>query len=83
MGVSSRRLRQEYVGQINRARTAGHAWAPSYLAGFPRPDRPMTATPRGVTAAGSRWSGLCPDTTKECDTVPRRSRITAVGWPRS
>lgn len=31
-GVSSRRLRQEYVGQINRARTAGHVWAPSYFA---------------------------------------------------
>lgn len=31
-GVSSRRLRQEYVGQINRTRTAGHVWAPSYLA---------------------------------------------------
>ena len=31
-GVSSRRLRQEYGGQINRDRTAGHVWAPSYFA---------------------------------------------------
>ena len=31
-GVSARRLRQEHVGQINRARTADHVWAPSYFA---------------------------------------------------
>ena len=31
-GVSSRRLRQEYGGQIDRDRTAGHVWAPSYFA---------------------------------------------------
>ena len=31
-GVSSRRLRQEYVGRINRANTRGHLWSPSYFA---------------------------------------------------
>jgi putative transposase len=31
-GVSSRRLRQEYAGQMNQACTAGHLWAPSYFA---------------------------------------------------
>ena len=31
-GVSSRRLRQQYAGPINPARTTGHLWAPSYLA---------------------------------------------------
>ena len=31
-GVSSRRLRREYAGQTNHARTAGHVWAPSYFA---------------------------------------------------
>ena len=29
---SSLLLLQEYAGQINRARTAGHVWAPSYFA---------------------------------------------------
>ncbi|HET9658653.1 MAG TPA: transposase [Kineosporiaceae bacterium] len=30
--VSSRRLRAEYVGRINRASTRGHLWSPPYLA---------------------------------------------------
>ena len=32
-GVSSRRLREENVGPINRAGTRGHFWSPSYFAG--------------------------------------------------
>ena len=32
-GVSSRRLRQEYVGRINRAAMRGRFWSPSYFAG--------------------------------------------------
>lgn len=32
-GVSSRRLRAEYVGRVNRAGTRGHLWSPSYFAG--------------------------------------------------
>lgn len=31
-GVSSRRLRQDYVGRINRVGTRGHLWSPSYFA---------------------------------------------------
>lgn len=31
-GVSSRRIRQEHVGAINRAGTKGHVWSPSYFA---------------------------------------------------
>lgn len=31
-GVSSRRLRAEYVGRINQANTRGHLWPPSYFA---------------------------------------------------
>ena len=31
-GVSSRRLRAEYVGRTNRAGTHGHLWSPSYPA---------------------------------------------------
>ncbi len=31
-GVSSRLLRQEYVDRVNRARTNGHLWSPSYFA---------------------------------------------------
>jgi putative transposase len=31
-GVSARRLRAEYAGPANRARTNGHFWSPSYLA---------------------------------------------------
>jgi putative transposase len=32
-GVSSRRLRQDFVGQINRAGMRGRFWSPSYFAG--------------------------------------------------
>jgi len=32
-GVSSRYLRQEYTGTMNRAIMHGHLWAPSYFAG--------------------------------------------------
>ncbi|KND30590.1 hypothetical protein IQ63_28590 [Streptomyces acidiscabies] len=32
-GVSSRYLRQEYTGTMNRAITHGRLWAPSYFAG--------------------------------------------------
>jgi putative transposase len=32
-GVSSRRLRSEYVGKTNRATMHGHLWSPSYFAG--------------------------------------------------
>lgn len=32
-GVSSRQLRQEFVGRINRAATGGTFWSPSYFAG--------------------------------------------------
>jgi len=45
-GVSSRRLRQEYVGQINRARSAGPVWAPSYFAASAR--RSPTGDRQGV-----------------------------------
>jgi putative transposase len=31
-GVSSRHLRAEFTGQVNRAGTRGHLWSPSYLA---------------------------------------------------
>ena len=31
-GVSSRRLRAEYVGRVNRAGTRGRLWSPSCLA---------------------------------------------------
>jgi putative transposase len=31
-GVSARRLRSEYTGKVNRARTNGHFWSPSYFA---------------------------------------------------
>jgi putative transposase len=31
-GVSSRRLRQDFVGRINRAATGGRFWSPSYFA---------------------------------------------------
>ena len=31
-GVSSRRLRQDFVGRINPAATRGRFWSPSYLA---------------------------------------------------
>ena len=32
-GVSSRRLRQDFVGRINRAAMRGRFWSPSYFAG--------------------------------------------------
>jgi len=32
-GVSSRRLRQEFVGRVNRSAMRGRFWAPSYFAG--------------------------------------------------
>jgi putative transposase len=32
-GVSSRRLRQDDTGRVNRAGTRGHLWSPSYFAG--------------------------------------------------
>ena len=32
-GVSSRRLREENVGRVNRAGMRGHFWSPSYFAG--------------------------------------------------
>jgi putative transposase len=32
-GVSSRRLRQDFVGRINRAGMRGRSWSPSYFAG--------------------------------------------------
>jgi len=32
-GVSSRRLRQDFVGRINRAAMRGRFWSPSYSAG--------------------------------------------------
>ena len=32
-GVSSRRLRQDFVGKINRAPMRGRFWSPSYLTG--------------------------------------------------
>lgn len=32
-GVSSRRLRQDFVGRINRPATRGRFWSPSYFAG--------------------------------------------------
>jgi len=32
-GVSSRRLRQDFVGRINRAAMRGRLWSPSYFAG--------------------------------------------------
>ena len=32
-GVSSRRLRAEFTGQVNRAITHGRFWSPSYFAG--------------------------------------------------
>ena len=32
-GVSSRRLRQDFVGKINRAAMRGRFWSPSYFAG--------------------------------------------------
>ena len=32
-GVSSRRLREENVGRVNRAGMGGHLWSPSYFAG--------------------------------------------------
>ena len=32
-GVSSRQLRQDFVGRINPAATGGRFWSPSYLAG--------------------------------------------------
>ena len=32
-GVSSRRLRQDFVGKINRAAMHGRFWSPSYLTG--------------------------------------------------
>jgi putative transposase len=31
-GVSSRHLRAEFTGQVNRAGTRGHLWSPSYFA---------------------------------------------------
>lgn len=31
-GVSSRRLRQDFTGKVNRATMHGHFWSPSYLA---------------------------------------------------
>lgn len=31
-GVSSRRLRQEFTGRVNRASMRGHFWSPSYFA---------------------------------------------------
>ena len=31
--VSSRRLRQDFVGRINQAATSGRLWSPSYIAG--------------------------------------------------
>jgi putative transposase len=31
-GVSARRLRSQYTGQVNHARMNGHFWPPSYLA---------------------------------------------------
>ena len=31
-GVSSRRLRAQYMGRINRAGTRGHVWSPSCFA---------------------------------------------------
>ena len=31
-GVSARRLRQEFVGQVNRASMRGRFWSPSYFA---------------------------------------------------
>ncbi|MFF0220543.1 IS200/IS605 family transposase [Streptomyces vinaceus] len=31
-GVSARRLRQEFTGQVNRAIMHGHFWSPSYIA---------------------------------------------------
>jgi putative transposase len=31
-GVSSRGLREEYVGRINPANTPGHPWSPTYYA---------------------------------------------------
>ncbi len=30
-GVSSRRLRQEFTGRVNRASMHGHFWSPSYF----------------------------------------------------
>ena len=32
-GVSSRRLRQDFAGQINTAKMRGRFWSPSYFAG--------------------------------------------------
>lgn len=32
-GVSSRRLRAEFTGRVNRATTHGRFWSPSYFAG--------------------------------------------------
>jgi putative transposase len=32
-GVSSRRLRRDFVGRINPAATGGQFWSPSYFAG--------------------------------------------------
>ena len=32
-GVSSRRVRQDFVGRINRAAMRGRFWSPSYFAG--------------------------------------------------
>ncbi|HEX7537977.1 MAG TPA: IS200/IS605 family transposase [Dermatophilaceae bacterium] len=32
-GLSSRRLRQEFVGRVNRAAMRGRFWSPSYFAG--------------------------------------------------
>ena len=32
-GVSSRRMRQDFAGRINKAATRGRFWSPSYLAG--------------------------------------------------
>lgn len=53
-GVSSRRLRQEYVGCINRARTAGHTWhrptSPRPVVGHRwRPSRCISEGSRGQT----------------------------------
>jgi putative transposase len=32
-GISSRRLRQDFAGRINKAATRGRFWSPSYFAG--------------------------------------------------